>query len=281
MKLQHLQTIKTFCQRMSGTWHHDMPQHSAEPITHQALAPSAPIRLPTKLISVTDAFVFSTSAKAWRQRQIKVGVLFGVLLEGLSGKTWLLKCSKKDIQLGKTISIQHPHICWQLNSIRDERWNYSTSKPSNLSLSKDVGDITSWHAAAFASIQQSPPHTRPWRPRHQSGSLPNRWSWRTRLSSVPRPRPGGSDRLRPGQKMTFHWDMSNLSDSKLGKTIQKSTASFSIYIQSHTTMKLQHRQTIQTSHWQRISKTWHHNMPQHSAILWSPPHTRPWRPRRQ
>ena len=95
MKLQHLQTIKTFCQRMSGTWHHDMPQHSAEPITHQALAPSAPIRLPPKLISVTDAFVFSTSAKAWRQRQIKVGVLFGVLLEGLSGKTWLLKCSKK------------------------------------------------------------------------------------------------------------------------------------------------------------------------------------------
>ena len=47
------------------------------------------------------------------------------------------------------------------------------------------------------------------------------------------------------------------------------------------TMKLQHLQHGQTSHCQRMSKTWHHDMPQHSAILRSPPHTRPWRPRRQ
>jgi hypothetical protein len=33
------------------------------------------------------------------------------------------------------------------------------------------------------------------------------------------------------KKKTFNLDMSNLSDSKLGKTIQKSTVSFSIYIQ--------------------------------------------------
>jgi hypothetical protein len=33
------------------------------------------------------------------------------------------------------------------------------------------------------------------------------------------------------KKRTFNLDMSNLSDSKLGKTIQKSTVSFSISIQ--------------------------------------------------
>ena len=42
--------------------------------THQALAPSAPILLCRKSIFVTDAFVFSASAKAWKQRQIKAGV---------------------------------------------------------------------------------------------------------------------------------------------------------------------------------------------------------------
>ena len=62
---------------------------------------------------------------------------------------------------------------------------------------------------------------------------------------------------------------------------------FSIYIvadnstRSRWTMKLQHLQHGQTSHCQRISKTWHHDMPQHSAIPRSPPHTRPWRPRHQ
>ena len=37
--------------------------------------------------------------------------------------------------------------------------------------------------------------------------------------------------------------------------------------------KLQHLQTIQTCHCQRMSKTWDHDMPQHSAILRSPSHT--------
>ena len=36
--------------------------------THQALAPSSPILLHRKLMFATDAFIFSTSAKAWRQR---------------------------------------------------------------------------------------------------------------------------------------------------------------------------------------------------------------------
>ena len=42
--------------------------------THQALAPSSPIRFLDKSMSVTDEFVFSASAKAWQQRQIKAGV---------------------------------------------------------------------------------------------------------------------------------------------------------------------------------------------------------------
>ena len=42
--------------------------------THQALAPSSPISFNRKSMSVTDAFVFSASAKAWKQRQIKAGV---------------------------------------------------------------------------------------------------------------------------------------------------------------------------------------------------------------
>ena len=41
---------------------------------HQALAPSAPMSLENKPMLVTDEFVFSASAKAWKQRQIKAGV---------------------------------------------------------------------------------------------------------------------------------------------------------------------------------------------------------------
>ena len=96
MKLQHLLTIQTsHCKRMSvenmTSWHAATFSDSMEPTTHQALAPSAPIWLPSKLMFVTDPFIFSASAKAWRQRQIKVGVLS----EGPSDKTWFLKCSNK------------------------------------------------------------------------------------------------------------------------------------------------------------------------------------------
>ena len=42
--------------------------------THQAFAPSVPISFPDKSMFVTEEFVFSASAKAWKQRQIKAGV---------------------------------------------------------------------------------------------------------------------------------------------------------------------------------------------------------------
>ena len=64
-----------------------LSKHSTEPTTHQALAPSSPMWVDPKLMFVMDAFVFSASAKAWRQRQIKAGILF----VGSTVKTWSLK----------------------------------------------------------------------------------------------------------------------------------------------------------------------------------------------
>ena len=85
------------------------------------------------------------------------------------------------------------------------------------------GKVTSWHAAAFSDSAEPIPHTRPWRPRHQCRWKTNRCSWRTRLSSAPRPRPGNRDRsrlasssralpfkswsLKSGEHMTFNSDM--------------------------------------------------------------------------
>ena len=153
MKLEHSPNHTNFSlskdvENMTS-WHATAFSDSAEPTTHQALVPSSPIWLLYKRMFVTDPFIFSASAKAWRQRQIKVGISFVVS----TVKTWSLKSHEQftfnweisnlsDSKLGKTIPIQHLHICWQLNSIRDEWWNYSTSKPS-LSLSQDVRDMTS------------------------------------------------------------------------------------------------------------------------------------------
>ena len=205
------------------SWHAAAFSDSAEPATHQALAPSAPIWLWYKLMFVTDPFIFSASAKACSQRQIKVGVL----LEGPLDKPWFLKCSNEktfnwdmsnlsDSKRGKTIqkskvwfslyiastySMTYSWIAsiWQLNSIRDERWNYSTCKPSKLLTVRGCRKhMKTWHhdMPQHSAILRSPPHTRPWRPRRQSGWIPNWCMWLIRLSSVPRLRPGGSDRSR-------------------------------------------------------------------------------------
>ena len=144
-----------------------------------------------------------------------------------------------DSKLGKTIPIQHLHICWQLNSIRDEWWNYSTSKLQTCHCHRMSG---TWHLQSNRrSIQWSPPHTRPWRPRRQSGCLWNWFLWRTRLSSAPRLRPGGSDRLRLASRSWFlpskpdHWNPTNNSHSteryriSLIQNLEKQSP-FSIYI---------------------------------------------------
>ena len=85
------------------------------------------------------------------------------------------------------------------------------------------GKVTSWHAAAFSDSAEPIPHTRPWRPRRQSCWIAYWCSWRTRLSSAPRPRPGNRDRsrlasssralpfkswsLKSGEHMTFNSDI--------------------------------------------------------------------------
>ena len=85
------------------------------------------------------------------------------------------------------------------------------------------GKVTSWHAAAFSDSAEPIPHTRPWPPRRQSGCFSNGCSWRTSLSSAPRPRPGNGDRarlasssralpfkswsLKSGEHMTFNSDI--------------------------------------------------------------------------
>ena len=123
--------------------------------THQALTPSSPIWLSPKLMPVTDAFIFSASARAWRQQQIKAGILFVVLPSKPDhwnpSNNWHSseKC-RISLQAWKNnpeihIFIQHLHICWQLNSI-------------NLSLSQDGWKVTSWDTAAFNDSTETNAH---------------------------------------------------------------------------------------------------------------------------
>ena len=120
----------------------------------QAFAPSSPIWLSYKLIA-TDEFIFSASAKAWRQQQIKAGILFVVLPSKPDhwnpSNNWHSseKC-RISLQTWKNnpeihIFIQHLHICWQLNSI-------------NLSLSQDGWKVTSWDTAAFNDSTETNAH---------------------------------------------------------------------------------------------------------------------------
>ena len=169
------------------------------------------------------------------------------------------------------------------------------------------GKVTSWHAAAFSDSAEPIPHTRPWRPRHQCRWKSNRCSWRTHLSSVPRPRPGGSDKSRLAScswalpSKPDHWNPANNWHStetcrisliydleKHGKTIQKSTVSFSIYIfadnstrskMNDKTIAPPKRPNFTVKGCRESMGKLHHDMPQHSA---EPiPHTRPWHPQRQ
>ena len=133
---------------------------------------------------------------------------------------WLNPCKNNpEINSG----LQHLHI-WQLALNRDEWRNYSTSKPSKLvTVTGCQESMGKWHHDMPQHSAEPIPHTRPWGPRRQSGSISNRSLRRTRLSSVPRPRPGNSDRsrlasssralrfktwsLKSGEHMTFNSDM--------------------------------------------------------------------------
>ena len=143
----------------------------------------------------------------------------------------------------------------------------------------DCQKMTSIHAAAFSEYSVKPTtHTRPCHPQRQSGCVAKRCSSWTCWSPVPRPRPGGSDISRSASCSRALWskqnDISlrhvNLSDSRLGKTIQKSTVAYSLYIfdnspRSEIMMKLQHLQTNKIYFCHRMSRTWHEYMPLHST----------------
>ena len=225
MELQHLQTIQTsHCQRMSKTWrHHDMPQHSAILWSPPHTRPWRPRRQSgcwtkkctggTRLSSVPrqrpGGRNISRSASCSRALRTKPDFWNAqkCTKKGHSTETCrisliqnLEKQSRNPrFHSASTYSMKYSWVgsIWQLNSIRDERWNYSTCEPSKLLTVRGCRSKI-WHhdMPQHSAILRSPPHTRPWHPRRQSGCLPNWCSWRTRLSSVPRPRPGGSDRLR-------------------------------------------------------------------------------------
>ena len=171
-----------------------LSKHSTEPTTHQAFAPSSPIWLNPNSMFVTDRFVFSASAKAWRQRQIKAGILFvGSTVKTWSLKSWeqICKYEKNTFNSDMWISLMRnlanngnqprnshflsPSTCSKKSprsTMNDETPAHPPNHP-NLSLSDDVRDKTSYikyhQIMTFCSNQRKlSPHTRPWHPRHQS-----------------------------------------------------------------------------------------------------------------
>ena len=112
----------------------------------------------------------------------------------------------------------------EVPSVNHEWRNSSTSKPSKLvTVTGCRESMGKWHHDMPQHSAEPIPHTRPWPPRCQSCCLSNQSSWRTRLSSAPRPRPGNGDRarlasssralafkswsLKSGEHMTFNSDM--------------------------------------------------------------------------
>ena len=182
------------CQRISKTWHHDMPQHSAilrSPSHTPGLGP-----LGTNLgcqwqIDVRDGpeFIFSASAKAWkRQQQIKVGVCHrgpyrtkpdfwnaqrkhDIQLrhvESLRFKTWKNNPEIHGFMTASTYSLTTVwrwQMDWEyLTTQFDPRWTMKltvTTAPANhpnFSLLEDFENMTSWHAAAFSDSAEPTTH---------------------------------------------------------------------------------------------------------------------------
>ena len=203
-----------------------------------------------------------------------------------------------DSKLGKTIQKStvsfsiYIQLDWEyLTTQLDPRWTMKLQHLQTIQTCHCHRMSGTWHLPSNRrSIQWSPPHTRPWPPRHQSGSFLNRCLRQRRLSSVPRPRPGGSDRLRLASRSWFlpskpdHWNPTNNSHSTERYRIcliqnLKKQYPFSIYIFADNSTRsemndetIQHLQTIQTCHCHRMSGTWH--LPSNRrGIQWSPSHT--------
>ena len=168
----------------------------------------------------------------------------------------------------------------EVSSINHAWRNSSTSKPSKLvTVTGCRESMGKWHhdMPQHSAIQRSPPLTRPWHPRRQSGSIPNRSLRRTHLSSAPRPRPGNRDRSRLASSsralpfkswsltsrvhMTFNSDMwisliQNLANRCRNRQLLTASTCSTTLLEQRWMMKLQDLQTIQTCHCQRMSKTY-------------------------
>ena len=200
-KLQHLQTIQTcHCQRMSKTYENRSIQRWALPSKPDHWNPEKKYMQIWKKTFNSNMWIslmrnLANNGNQPRNPHFHSEIHHLHVRRSLLDQPWMTK-----LQHLQTIQTCHCHR-----------------------MPGKYGKVTSWHAAAFSDSAEPIPHTRPWRPRHQSGWLPTRCSWRTRLSSAPRPRPGNRDRsrlasssralpfkswsLKSGEHMTFNSDM--------------------------------------------------------------------------
>ena len=173
-KLQHLQTIQAcHCQRMSETWHHDMPQPSAEPIPHTR--PWRPLRecclIPNwcswrtrlssasrprpgngdraRLASSSRALPFKSWSLKSREHMTFNSDIWISLIQNFANNAEIDSC------------LQHLHI-WQL-SLRWKMTDETTGPPNhpNLSLSKDVENIYENRSIQRWALLSKPDHRNP------------------------------------------------------------------------------------------------------------------------
>ena len=305
----------TGCRESMVKWHHDMPQHLAilrSPSHTPGLGPLG-TNLAVKQIDVLDGRVClqrlgqgleTETDQGWR---LHPGLYRSNRDHWNPENTWHLALTCESLWYRTLQTMQKATVAYSIyifdNSPCDERWMMKLQHLQTVQtchchrMPGKYGKVTSWHAAAFSDSAEPIPHTRPWRPRHQCRSMTNRCSWRTRLSSAPRPRPGNGDRarlasssralpfkswsLKSGEHMTFNSDMRISLIENLANNDQKATVAYSIYIFDNSPcderwmMKLQHLQTIQTCHCQRMSKTHENRSIQRWALPSKPDHWNP------
>ena len=172
MKLQHLQTIKTFCQRMSGTWHHDMPQHSR--VFSRAHHTPGLGALGTNLVLMQIDVCDDRVCLQYLGQGLEAATDQGWhLVRGCTIKTWSLQSHHEqftfnwdlsnlsDSKLGNTIqksTVSFSIYIFADNLTRSKMNDETTAPPNhpNFFLSKDAGKVTSWHAAAFSGAHHTP-----------------------------------------------------------------------------------------------------------------------------
>ena len=272
IKLQHLQTIQNcHCQRMSGAWHHVMPQHSAEPIPHTRPWPprrpcgcvpiwcswrtrlsSAPRPRPgnrdrSRLASSSRALAFKSWSLKSGEHMTFNSDMWISLIQNLANNAEINSC------------LQHLHIR-QLSLNRDEWWNYRTSKPSKLVTVKGYRKhMKQKHSAVGSTVK--------------TWSLKSWEHLRTNICKY--------------ETITFNSNMwislmRNLANNGINPEIHTFIQKFTIYMfEEVSSINHEWRNSSTSKPSKLVTVTgcresmgkWHHDMPQHWAILRSPSHT--------